>query len=62
MFTTAQLNLLLQALDLAQKSNTRAMNNSKSPEFTPIYTKIDKEMAEVKLILQNALTAPQKSK
>lgn len=62
MFTLSQLNHLIAAVDLASKSNLRAKNNSRNPEFTPLYDKINAEFLDIAQILAKAVAAAQTTK
>jgi len=54
-FSLQQLTIIKNALELMDKSNTRAKNNSKNPEFTVIYDKIGIDLQEVNRIVTTEL-------
>lgn len=48
MFTQNELNMLQDALDMADKSNTRQLNSRTNPQFQEIHYKIRTELNELK--------------
>jgi len=47
MFTEHEKSILIDALDMADKSNTRAQNTRSNPDFKVIHEKIRTDIAEL---------------
>lgn len=47
MFNEHEKQMLIDALDMAQKSNKRAMNTRTNPEFITIYKKVESDLREL---------------